>query len=154
MMSQLQEFDGKKFVSVAKGELELTEDEKKAQEKTAEESKPLIERIEKALGETVDAVRPSTRLTSSPACLVLGEQDMALHMQQLMKQAGHAVPDSKPSLEVNVEHALLQKMDKEADEDRFSDFVDVLYGQAVIAEGGQLEDPASFVKKLNELLLA
>jgi len=154
MMSQLQEFDGKKFVSVAKGELELTEDEKKAQEKTAEESKPLIERIAKALGETVDAVRPSTRLTSSPACLVLGEQDMALHMQQLMKQAGHAVPDSKPSLEVNVEHALLQKMDKEADEDRFSDFVDVLYGQAVIAEGGQLEDPASFVKKLNELLLA
>ena len=154
MMSQLQEFDGKKFVSVAKGELELSEDEKKAQEKTAEESKPLIERIEKALGETVDTVRPSTRLTSSPACLVLGEQDMALHMQQLMKQAGHAVPDSKPSLEVNVEHALVQKMDKEADEDRFADFVDVLYGQAVIAEGGQLEDPASFVKKLNELLLA
>lgn len=154
MMSQLQEFDGKKFVSVAKGELELTEEEKKAQEKTVEESKPLIERIQKALGETVDAVRPSSRLTSSPACLVLGEQDMALHMQQLMKQAGHAIPDSKPSLEVNVEHALLQKMDKEADEDRFADFVDVLYGQAVIAEGGQLEDPASFVKKLNELLLA
>lgn len=79
---------------------------------------------------------------------------MALHMQQLMKQAGHAIPDSKPSLEVNVEHALLQKMDKETDEDRFAGFVDVLYGQAVIAEGGQLEDPASFVKKLNELLLA
>ena len=154
MMSQLQEFNGKKFVSVAKGELELTEEEKKAQEKTVEESKSLIERIQKVLGETVDAVRPSTRLTSSPACVVLGEQDMALHMQQIMKQAGHAVPDSKPSLEVNVEHALLQKMDNEADEDRFADFVNVLYGQAVIAEGGQLEDPASFVKNLNELLLA
>lgn len=153
MMSQLQEFDGKKFVSVAKGELELTEDEKKEQEKAAEEAKPLIERIKSALGEQVDEVRISTRLTSSPACVVLGEHEMALHMQQLMKQAGHAVPDSKPSLEVNVDHNLVKKMDGEADEDRFADYADVLYGQAVIAEGGQLEDPASFVKKLNELLL-
>lgn len=154
MMSQLQEFDGKKFVSVAKGELELTDDEKKEQEKAAEDAKPLIERIKKALGEQVDEVRISTRLTSSPACVVLGEHDMALHMQQLMKQAGHAVPDSKPSLEINAEHNLVKKMDAEADEDRFADYADVLYGQAVIAEGGQLEDPASFVKKLNELLLS
>ncbi len=153
MMSQLQEFDGKQFVSVAKGELALSDDEKKAREETAEAAKPLIERTKAALGDRVDEVRISTRLTQSPACVVLGEHDMALHMQQLMKQAGHAVPDSKPSLEINVDHPLVKKMDAEADEDRFADYADVLYGQAVIAEGGQLEDPASFVKKLNELLL-
>lgn len=154
MMSHLQDFQEKKFVSVAKGELELSEEDKAAQEKATEEAKPLIERIQKVLGDKVEEVRASSRLTSSPACLVLGEQDMALHMQQLLKQAGHEVPSSKPSLEINLGHALLNKMDNEQDEDRFADLVDVLHGQAVIAEGGQLDDPAGFVKKLNELLIA
>lgn len=153
MMGQLQEFDGKKFVSVAKGELELTDEEKAANEKDEEQAKPLIERIKAALGDKVDEVRVSSRLTTSPACVVMGEHEMALHMQQLLKQAGQAVPDSKPSLEVNIKHALVEKMDKEPDEDRFADLVDVLFGQAIIAEGGQLDDPAGFVRKLNNLLL-
>lgn len=153
MMAQLQEFDGKKFVSVAKGELELTDEEKAENEKEEEQAKPLIERIKTVLGDKVDDVRVSSRLTTSPACVVMGEHEMALHMQQLLKQAGQAVPDSKPSLEVNIKHALVDKMDKEPDEDRFADLVDVLFGQAIIAEGGQLDDPAGFVKKLNTLLL-
>ncbi|MGM0563295.1 MAG: molecular chaperone HtpG [Pseudomonadota bacterium] len=154
VMSHVNEFDGKPFVSVAKGDLEMSDEEKAKKEKAAEESKDLTDRIGKALGEKVEAVRPSTRLTESPACLVMGEQDMALHMQQLLKQAGHEVPAGKPALEINLNHDLVQRLEGESDEARFADLVEVLYGQAVIAEGGQLEDPAGFVKKLNTLLTA
>lgn len=158
LMSHLNEFDGKRFVSAAKGDLGLddatNEEEKKAQEESEEKSKGLIERIKTALGDQVDEVKVSHRLTNSPACLVLGEQDMALHMQQLLKQAGHDVPTSKPVLEVNPDHAVVQRMDSEPDEDRFADWVSLLYDQAVLAEGGQLDDGAGFVRRLNDMLLS
>ncbi|EDY87645.1 heat shock protein HtpG [gamma proteobacterium HTCC5015] len=154
VMSHVTEFEGKSFVSVAKGDLELSDDEKADKEKAAEESKDFIERIQNALKDQVEGVRPSTRLTQSPACLVMGEQDMALHMQQLLKQAGHEIPANKPTLELNLDHPLVKRLDGEGDDARFGDLVEVLYGQAVIAEGGQLDDPAGFVKKLNTLLTA
>lgn len=158
LMSHLQEFEGKRFVSAAKGELGLgdaaDDDEKKAQEQSEENAKGLVERIQATLGDRVESVKVSHRLTTSPACLVLGEQDMALHMQQLLKQAGHDLPSSKPVLEINPDHAIVQRMDNEPDEDRFADWVSLLYDQALLAEGGQLEDGAGFVRKLNEMLLA
>lgn len=155
-MSHLQEFDGKSFVSAAKGDLGLedSEEDKKAQEESAKESEGLVERIKTVLDSRVSEVKVSNRLTSSPACLVLGAQDMALHMQQLLKQAGHELPDSKPVLEINPEHAMLQRMDQEVDEDRFGDWVSLLYDQAMLAEGGTLEDGAGFVRRLNDMLLS
>ncbi len=155
-MSHLQEFEGKSFVSAAKGDLGLedSEEDKKALEESAKESEGLVERIKAVLNDRVDEVKVSNRLTSSPACLVLGEQDMALHMQQLLKQAGHELPSSQPVLEINPEHAMLQRMDQEVDEDRFSDWVSLLYDQAMLAEGGALEDGAGFVRRLNEMLLS
>lgn len=155
-MSHLQEFDGKSFVSAAKGDLGLvdSEEDKKALEESAKESEGLVERIKTVLDSRVSEVKVSNRLTSSPACLVLGAQDMALHMQQLLKQAGHELPDSKPVLEINPEHAMLQRMDQEVDEDRFGDWVSLLYDQAMLAEGGTLEDGAGFVRRLNDMLLS
>lgn len=155
-MSHLQEFDGKSFVSAAKGDLGLedSEEDKKALEESTKESEGLVERIKVALDSRVSEVKVSNRLTSSPACLVLGAQDMALHMQQLLKQAGHELPDSKPVLEINPEHAMLQRMDQEVDEDRFGDWVSLLYDQAMLAEGGTLEDGAGFVRRLNDMLLS
>lgn len=155
-MSHLREYEGKSFVSAAKGDLGLegSEEDKKAQEESAKESEGLVERIATVLGDKVSEVKVSTRLTSSPACLVLGAQDMALHMQQLLKQAGHEVPDSRPALEINPDHAMLKRMDQEVDEDRFGDWVSLLFDQAMLAEGGALEDGAGFVRRLNEMLLS
>jgi len=156
LMSHLNEFEGKRFVSAAKGDLGLDDTvddaEKQAQAESEEKAKGLVERIKAALGEQVEEVKVSNRLTSSPACLVLGEQDMALHMQQLLKQAGHDVPTSKPVLEINPEHAVVQRMDNEPDEDRFKDWVSLLYDQAVLAEGGQLDDGAGFVRICSTML--
>lgn len=156
LMSHMNEFDGKSFVSAAKGDLGLedSEEDKKALEDSAKEAEGLVERIKKILDEKVEEVKVSNRLTSSPACLVLGAQDMALHMQQLLKQAGHEVPNSKPVLEINPDHAMLKRMDQEVDEDRFGDWVSLLYDQAMLAEGGALEDGAGFVRRLNEMLLS
>ncbi|MBX2838052.1 MAG: molecular chaperone HtpG [Gammaproteobacteria bacterium] len=163
MMSYLTEFDGKSFDSIAKGDLDLSDigvdsAEKKAEKeekaKQAAEAEPLIKRIKAALDATTSDVRASTRLTSSPACVVLGEQDMALHMQQLMKQAGHELPDNKPVLEVNPSHPLLGLLDKEQDEDRFASWSQLLLDQALLADGGQLDDGAGFVKRMNEMFVA
>jgi len=157
MMSYLTEFDGKALSSVAKGDLDLgsisDKDEKEAQENVEKESEKLIERLKEKLADNVSDVKVSHRLTSSPACVVLGEQEMALHMQQLMKQAGHAVPESKPTLEINPGHPILKKMDAEIDEDRFTDWSRLLLDQAVLAEGGQLDDAAGFVQRMNELII-
>ena len=158
MMSQLTEFDGKQFVSISKGDLDMSEfedkEEKEAQKEVEEKSKDLIKKIADALGDQVEEVRVSHRLTSSPACLVLAEHDMALHMQQLMKQAGHAVPTAKPSLEINPEHPVLQRLEGESDEQRMKDWSQLLFDQALLAEGGQLEDAAGFVQRLNGILMA
>jgi len=163
MMSYLNEYDSKSFVSVAKGDLDLSgiglsdaeqEAEKKAKEEKAAEAEPLINRIKTVLESDTSDVRASTRLTSSPACVVLGEHEMALHMQQLMKQAGHEVPGSKPVLEVNPEHPILGLLDQEQDEDQFASWSRLLLDQAMLAEGGQLEDGAGFVKRMNEMFMA
>ena len=158
LTGSLTEFEGKPFQSVAKGELDLgeveSEEDKKEHEKVEQEAKDVVERIKKALGEKVEDVRVSHRLTSSPACIVLNEQDMALYMQQLLKQAGHELPSSKPVLEVNPTHPIVARLKEEADDARFGDWSGLLFDQAVLAEGGQLEDPAGFVAKLNELMLA
>ncbi|WP_308389095.1 molecular chaperone HtpG [Acidithiobacillus sp. AMEEHan] len=158
LTSHLHEFEGKSLVSAAKGDLDLgaieSEEEKKAQEESEKAAEGLVERIKTALGDRVEAVRVSHRLTSSPSCIVLGERDMALYMQQLLKQAGHELPSSKPTLEINPQHPMLARIEKETDETRFGEWSALLLDQAILAEGGQLEDPASFVARLNQLMLA
>jgi molecular chaperone HtpG len=158
MMSFLTEFEGKKLQSVAKGALDLgkLEDEadKKAQEQAAGEHKDLVERIRKALGERVKEVRVTLRLTESPACLVADDHDMSAQLQRMLKAAGQKVPLSQPILEVNPAHPLIARLRDESDGARFGDLAAVLFEQALLAEGGQLEDPAGFVRRLNQLMLA
>ena len=156
LMSHLTEYEEKTFASVAKGELDLdklaSDEDKKARKKVEKEAKGLLKRIKKVLEEKVEDVRVSHRLTSSPACIVLSEHEMALYMQHLMKQAGHDMPQTKPVLEINPTHALVQRMENEQAEDRFEDWAKILFDQAILAEGGQLEDPATFVNRLNQMI--
>ncbi len=157
LMGHLTEFDGKQLQDVGKGALDLgdldSEEEKKEQEKIEEQYKDFVARIKEVLKDQVDDVRVTHRLTDSPACLVVGEHDMGAQMRRLLEQAGQNVPNSKPTIEVNPQHPLLQKMDQESDEERFSDLAMVIYDQANLAEGGTLEDPARYVQRLNKLLL-
>ncbi|MFN2310142.1 MAG: molecular chaperone HtpG [Gammaproteobacteria bacterium] len=157
MMSHLTEFDGKSLVSVAKGDLDLGKlsdaDDAQAAQQAEADLKPLLERMHKALGEKVKEVRFSHRLTDSPACLVLESQDMAVHLQRVLRQAGHEIPVSKPILEINPQHMLVRQMETVTDEQRFADWSHVLFDQAMLSEGGQLDDPASFVGRLNNLLM-
>jgi molecular chaperone HtpG len=156
LTSNLAEYDGKKLQSVAKGELDLDKDE--ASEKELEEkvkaSEKLVKRIKKTLGDRVEDVRVTNRLTDSPACIVLNEHDMAMHMQRILKEAGHAMPSSKPILEINPDHPIVKKLGGEKSKKKFGDWSDILFDQAILAEGGQLEDPASFVTKLNKMLVS
>ena len=157
LMSHLQEFDGKQFQDIARGNLDLGDledkEEKEKQEETAKEFKALVERIQEQLKDRVKEVRLTHRLTDSPACLAIDEHDMGLQMRKIMEASGQTLPESKPIFEINPEHPLVQRLDKESDEDRFSDLVSVLFGQAELAEGGQLEDPGEFSAHLNKLLL-
>jgi len=156
LMSHLTEYEEKSFASVAKGELDLgdmgSEEDKKEQKQKEKQAEGLIKRIKSVLEEKVEDVRVSNRLTSSPACIVLNEQEMALYMQHLMRQAGHDMPATKPVLEINPTHPLVQRMENEQVEDRFKDWARILLDQAILAEGGQLEDPASFVNRLNQMI--
>jgi len=157
LMGHLMDFDGKSFQDVGKGALDLgeldSEEDKKAQEESAKQHEGLVERVKKALDEKVEEVRVTHRLTDSPACLVVGEHDMGAQMRRILEQAGQALPGSKPIFELNPEHPLVVKLDQEPDEDRFADLVQVLFDQANLAEGGQLDDPAAYVQRLNKLLL-
>jgi len=157
MVGNLHEFDGKPLQSVAKGELDLgklgDESEKKEQEKEAGEHKELTEKIQKSLGDRVKQVRVTLRLTDSPACLVADEHDLGANLQRLLQAAGQKVPPSKPIFEINPRHPLVQRLKHEGDTQRFDDWTHVLFDQALLSEGGQLEDPAVFVKRLNQLLL-
>jgi molecular chaperone HtpG len=157
LVSHLTEFEGKKLHSVAKGELDLgkveSSDEKEAHKKVEAEAKDVIQRIKEALGDKLEDVRVSHRLTTSPACIVLNEHDMALYMQHLLKQAGHEMPASKPVLEINPTHPIVERMKGKADEPDFQGWAELLFEQAVLAEGGQLENPAAFVARLNKLML-
>ena len=156
LTGNLHEFDGKPLKSVAKGGLDLgeleDEAEKTAQKEAEDNLKPLVERIKTTLGERVKDVRVTHRLTDSPACLVTGEGDMSANLERLLKAAGQAAPTVKPTLEINPQHALVTRLNSESDEDRFADWANLLFEQALLAEGGQLDDPASFVRRLNGLL--
>ena len=157
MVGNLHEFDGKPLQSIAKGELDLgklaDEAEKKEQEKESSEHKDLVEKIQKSLGERVKEVRVTLRLTDSPACLVADQHDLGANLERLLKAAGQKVPSTKPILEINPRHPLVQQLKYETDDGRFNDWSHVLFDQALLSEGGQLEDPATFVKRLNQLLL-
>jgi len=155
-LGQVEEFDGKKLQSVAKGDLDLgafeDEAEKKEQEKTAEELKPLVERIKTALGDKVKEVRVTHRLVDSPACLVVDENELSGNLERMLKAAGQKINASKPILEINPQHAVIDRL-KLADETDFGDWASLLFDQSVLAEGGQLENPADFVKRMNTLML-
>ncbi|PRA69363.1 MULTISPECIES: molecular chaperone HtpG [Pseudomonas] len=157
LMSYLSEFDGKSFVDVARGDLDLgkldSEEDKKAQEEVAKEKEGLVERLKAALGENVSEVRVSHRLTDSPAILAIGEQDLGLQMRQILEASGQKVPDSKPIFEFNPGHPLIEKLDNEQSEDRFADFSHILFDQAALAAGDSLKDPAAYVRRLNKLLV-
>ncbi len=159
MLSHLYEFDGKPLQSVAKGGVDLSklqdEEEKKAAEQAAEAFKPLLERLKASLKDRATDVRASTRLVDSPACIVVEEGDMSSHLARMLKQAGQSAPKSLPILEVNPEHALVKRLEGTAEgEARFDDLANILFDQALLAEGGQLEDPAAYVKRVNALLTA
>jgi len=157
VISNLTEFEGKSLQSVAKGDLDLgklaDEEEKKEQEKDATDFKELTDKIQKILGDAVKEVRVTHRLTDSPACLVSDQFGMSMNLERLLKAAGQKVPGSKPILEINPKHPLVQGLKYESDETRFNDWSHLLFDQALLAEGGQLEDPGSFVKRLNGLML-
>ena len=156
LMSHLGEYGGKTLRDCAKGawdEEGADETSKKALEEAEKASESLIERMQDVLQERVESIRPTTRLTSSPACLTVAEHEMGAQMRKIMEAAGQAMPDSKPTLEINVEHPLLQRLDVEADEERFADLAQILLDQAFLAEGSALEDPATYVSRLNKLLV-
>ena len=160
MMGFISEFDGKSFQSVAKGELDLSkiktdesEEDKTKHKEEEKAAKKILKKLKKALGDKVEDVRLSERLTDSPSCIVLSEYEMALYMQQLMKQAGQDVPTSKPVLEINPSHPIVKRMEEEKDDERFNGWAELLLDQAILAEGGQLEDPAGFVHRMNDMML-
>ncbi|MCW3481509.1 molecular chaperone HtpG [Neisseriaceae bacterium JH1-16] len=158
LAASLTEFDGKALVSVAKGALDLgaLEDEadKQAQQDAEETARPVIDRIKSVLTDKVADVRATARLTDSPACLVVGENEMSAHLERLLKAAGQALPQgSRPTLEINPQHLLVKRLASEQDESRASDLAHVLFDQALLAEGGKLDDPAGFVKRINSLML-
>lgn len=155
MLSHLYEFEGHPLQSVAKGGVDLSklqdEDEKKAAEETATAFKPVLDRLKEALKDRAKDVRASTRLVDSPACIVADEGDMSAHLARMLKQAGQQAPNAKPILEVNPGHALVKKLEGS---ERFDDLANILFDQALLAEGGVLEDPAAYVRRVNALLAA
>jgi molecular chaperone HtpG len=157
VVSHLLEFQGKKLQSVTKGQLDLgeleDEQEKKETEKASSELKPLVERIKAVLGEKVKEVRVTHRLTTSPACLVADEHGMDANLERLLKAAGQHIPASQRIMEINPHHPLMEAIKEEKDEPRFSDWVLILFDQAMLSEGGQLDDPATFVNRLNQMLV-
>ena len=157
MVANLPEYKGKKLQSIAKGDLDLGKleeaDEKEANKKVEEKAKTLIERIKISLGDKVTDVKVTHRLTDSPSCLVVGENDISGNLERILKAAGQNTPDVKPTLEINPEHNVIQKLETFKDSDEFDEYASVIFDQAILSEGGQLEDPVSFIKKINRLLI-
>ncbi|MEX2365076.1 MAG: molecular chaperone HtpG, partial [Pseudohongiellaceae bacterium] len=157
MMSYLLEYDGKQFQDITKGNLDLgdldSEADKEQKKQEEEKAKPLLERVKNSLGDKVSEVKTTSRLTDSPACVSIAEHDMGAQMRKIMEAAGQAVPDFKPVFELNVSHPLVEKLDKEPDEERFADLSAILFDQAMLAEGEHLDDPGTYIKRLNKLLL-
>ena len=157
VMGQIDEFEGKKLKDAARGDLELggleTEEEKKHHEVELKESEGLLKRVKEAVGDRIEAVRVSSRLKDSPSCLALGENDMGANMRRILSATGQKVPESKPTLELNVEHPLVKYLESVGDDGQFKEFAQVLYEQAALAEGSQLANPAEYVQRLNRLLV-
>lgn len=156
LVSSLHEYDGKKLQSIAKGDLDLgkldTDEQKAEKEKIEKEAKDIIEKIEKSLGDKVKEVKVTHRLTDSPACLVVGEHDISGNLERILKAAGQNTPENKPILEVNPNHKLINKLEKVQDNQLFNDYTSVIFDQAVLAEGGQLDDPIGYVNKVNKFI--
>ncbi len=157
LMSHLTEYQGKQFIDIARGDLDLGklegDEDKQEQEKAAEAKADLVKRIQEALKEQLQEVRVSHRLTDSPAVLVINEDDMGLQMRRILEASGQKAPESKPILEINPAHPLLDKLDSEQDEDRFADLSHILFDQAALAAGEALQDPGAYVRRLNALLV-
>lgn len=157
LVASLPQFEGKDLQSAAKGELDLSgladEQDKKEQQEKAAQYKEITEKIKAVLGERVKEVRISQRLTTSPACLIADQGELSANLERMLKAAGQPVPNSKPILEINPNHPLLHKIKTQESEDRFNDWAHLLFDQSVLSEGGQLENPAEFVQRLNEILL-
>ena len=157
LMSSLPTYEEKNIVSVARGELDLgemeDEEEKKEYEKTQEEYKDFLKKVADSMGDDIKEVRMTHRLTDSPACLVTGEHDMSANLERLLQQAGQDVMGHKPIFELNPEHPLIKRLSTDVDGERFDDWTRILFEQALLSEGGQLEDPATFVSRLNKMLL-
>ncbi|MDQ6954316.1 MAG: molecular chaperone HtpG [Mariprofundaceae bacterium] len=158
LTTHLTEFDGKSLQSIAKGELDLSnigenaEEDKKEHEEAVKSAEPAVQKLKEALGDKVKDVRTTDRLTESPACLVSDQFDMTGNMERILKQAGQDIPSVKPILEINPEHALVKRLANMDSEENIADFADILFDQAILAEGALPEDPAGFVRKLNALL--
>jgi len=152
----MDEYNGKSFVSVAKGALDLGELEDKEEKEKAEQAEKdyqsLLERMQNVLEGKVREVKVSHRLTDSPSCLVVSENDMAMSMQKLLKQAGHNVPNIEPVLEINPDHGLVRRLQDVNDDSQFNDWALILFEQAMLSEGGQLEDPVAYVSRVNRML--
>lgn len=157
LMGHLNEYEGKQFQDISRGELDLgkleDQDEKKQQEESEKALEGLAERIKKTLGERVNEVRITHRLTDSPACLAIDEHAMGAQMRKIMQASGQAVPEVNPHFEINPLHPLIERMDKEQNEEMFEDLVEILFGQASLADSGQLDDPGGFSARLNKVLL-
>ena len=153
MLGSLNEYAGKKLKNVAKGELPLDEADKKQQEEATKAAEPLLVKLKELLGDRVADVRVSARLTDSPSCLALSDYEMAPHLARLLREAGHDMPESKPTLEINPQHALLKRVEAEADAGKAKDLANLLLEQAEISAGAQLPDPAAFVQRMNRVLL-
>lgn len=157
LVTHLTEFDGKHLQAVTKGSLDLgeleTEEQKKEQEKAKDDYASMLEQIKTVLGEKIKEVRITSRLTTSPACIVADEYDLNMNMKRILQSIGQDVPESKPIFEINPEHAIVKRIKNETDDERFKEWIEILFEQSVLAEGGQLKDPATFVSRLNKLLL-
>jgi molecular chaperone HtpG len=153
MIGSLNEYEGKKLKSVAKGDVPLDEADKAKQEEATKEAEPLLKKIKELLGDRVGDVKVSARLTDSPSCLALSDFEMAPHLARLLREAGQDMPESKPTLEINPAHALVKRVEAEADEGKARDLATLLLEQAEISAGAQLPDPAAFVQRMNRVLL-
>ncbi len=153
MIGSLSEYEGKKLKSVAKGDVPLDEADKQKQEEAAKAAEPLLKKLKELLGDRVSDVKVSARLTDSPSCLALSDYEMAPHLTRLLREAGQAMPESRPTLEINPAHALVKRVEAEADEAKARDLALLLLEQAEIAAGAQLPDPAAFVQRMNRVLL-
>jgi molecular chaperone HtpG len=155
--SNLPEFDGKKLVSVAKGDLDLGKlsdgDEKSDEKQDGDDNADLVKRVKEALSGRVKDVRVSNRLVDSPSCLIADENEMSMNLSRMLKAAGQEVPNTDPILEINKDHPIVRKMASESDDERFSDWSSIIFDQAMLADGGTLNDPAAFVGRLNKLIL-